>query len=232
MAVNPNIVAAISGEPKTGKSHLGLTFPDPMVVFSFDIGLEPVRAKFPEKKIEVKTYPMPFIDSVKGTGFQKELKEIWDTFNKDYKATVEDTDVATIMVDTWTAVYEVARIARAKELGQENLLQFQYGDVYARMRSLIQRPRMAGQNLILTTYMRDKYVKDQSTGEKEADGWKGTMSEADIILWTRRTTKPAPGGKKKTTIITTIKDNRYELDLNELEFENLTYKDLMDLLVG
>lgn len=229
----PNLIVSISGTPKTGKSHLALTFPAPLVVFSFDVGLEPVLAKFPNKEIDVKTYPVPIVDSVKATGFQKEIKGVWDSFNDDLKRTTGNIKVKTLVVDTWTAVYELARIARACELGQENLLQFQYGDVYLRLKALIQYPRLAGQNLVLTTYLRDRYVKDSNTGEKELDGWRGTESEVDVVLWTRKERKSLPGGQKRNVIITLIKDTRYDdenLTLSGQELEMATYDDIIAVL--
>ena len=216
--------------PKTGKSHLALSFPAPLVIYSFDVGIEPVLRKFPDKEIRVETYPIPIIDSVKGVGLGKELLGIWRRFNDDLKATVEDTSVKSIVIDTATAVYEIARIARAAELGQENLLQFQYGEVYARMKAIVQRPRIAGQNLVLTHYLRDRYVKDENTGEKELDGWRHTEGEVDVVLVVRRDVKKLSGGKTQNVIITTIKDNRYDLDISGLELENANYEDLIAVL--
>ena len=121
--------------------------------------------KYEGKDIRVTSYPIPIVASVKATGFGKEILGIWNKYTDDLKVTAEDTEIKTIIIDTWTAVYELARIARAAELGQENLLQFQYGDVYARLRAQIQYPRIAGQNLVLTTYLRDRYVNEANTGE-------------------------------------------------------------------
>lgn len=229
----PNLVVSISGHPKTGKSHLALTFPAPMVVFSFDIGLDPVLKKFEGKDIVVKTYPIPIIDSVKALSFQKDLKGIWDSFVNDLKKATENVKIKTLVIDTWTAVYEIARIARASELGLQNIVQHQYGDVYARLRSLIQRPRIAGQNLVLTTYLRDRFVGDQNTGEPELDGWKRTESEVDVVLWTRRdvqTVMEANKPIKKNVITTLIKDNRYDLDINGKELTMANYNDLVAVL--
>jgi len=225
-----NIIVSISGQPKTGKSHLALSFPPPIRVFNFDIGIEPVLKKYPDKDIRVTSYPIPIVDSVKATGFGKEISKIWNQFTDDLKAASEDTEIKTIIIDTWTAVYELARIARAAELGQENLLQFQYGDVYARLRAMIQYPRIAGQNLVLTTYLRDRYVNEANTGELELDGWKRTESEVDVVLWTSRVQKSVAGGKKENKIITLIKDNRFDLQICGVEMEMGTYDDLMALL--
>lgn len=228
-----NIIVSISGMPKNGKSHLALSFPAPMTIFSFDIGLESLLRKFPDKEFDVKTYPIPIIDSVKGKGLQKEIMGIWNTFMDDLRVATE-SNAKTLVIDTATAVYEIARIARAGELGQENLLQFQYGEVYARMKSIIQRPRLAGQNLVLTHYLRDRYVDNASTGEKELDGWRHTEGEVDVVLTIRkeRVSRIGKDSKphKKTIFITTIKDNRYDPQVEGEELENANYDDLVAIL--
>lgn len=215
----PNLIVSVAGVPKSGKSHLALTFPEPVVIFSFDIGIEPVLKHFPDKQIKVVTYPVPIVDSVKALGMQKELRGIWDTFVSDYRKQTENKDVQTLVIDTATAVYEIARVARAAELGQENLLQFQYGDVYARMKSLIQRPRIAGQNLVLTHYLRDRYVNDMNTGEKELDGWRHTEGEVDIVLRVRKEVRKLPKGERAVFFVATLTDNRYDPTADGTEFE-------------
>lgn len=225
----PNLIVSVSGAPKTGKTHISLSFPAPLLLFSFDIGYEPVLAKYEGKEIEVKTYPIPIIDSVKPTPY---AREIYQQFTKDYKQAIEGTSYKTVVVDTATALYELGRHCRAEELRQENLLQFQYGEVYARLTAVITRARLAGVNLVLTHYMREKYVGNEGTGEMELDGFKRTEGLVDIVLETRRETrvKSGKGGGKDTIIVTRIKDNRYDLSLNEKELEMANYDDLLALL--
>ena len=226
----PNLIVSIAGAPKSGKSHLALTFPDPMLVFSFDIGLEPVLVKFPDKAIEVKTYPIPIVDSVKPRPY---AKEIYGQFTKDYKEAIEGGTWKTVVIDTATALYELGRHCRAEELGQENLLQFQYGEVYARLTAVILQPRLNGINLVLTHHLREKYVANEATGAMELDGFKRTEGLVDLVLETRREVRTVVKENKKgrqNYIVTYIKDNRYDLDLNGEEVEMATYDDLLALL--
>jgi len=221
------LVVSIAGDPKTGKSHLMLTFPDPMLVFSFDIGLEPVAKKFPDKKIEVKTYPIPIVDTLKPKPY---ARAIWNQFVKDFTAAIDSGKYKTIGIDTSTNLYSLAKQCYTEELGQQQLLQFQYGEVYTRLGALYNRARLAGVNLVITHYLADEYINNAATGKQKLDGWKGTEAAVDVALWTRRERRAIAGGDKKNFIVTTVKDNRFDLDLNEAEFDNLTYADLMLLL--
>ncbi len=226
----PNLIVAISGEPKTGKSHLALTFPAPIVLYSFDMGIEPVMRSFPGKDIRVVTFELPLVETVRAIGQKKEILAVWNEFKAGYIKATEDTKVKTIIIDTSTAAYEIARIARTGELGRE-LDPTEYGDVYLRMKALIQRARLSGQNLVLTHYMKDIYVDNKATGEKKIDAFRYTESEVDLSLITSRVTNRAPDGKKYTSIITTIKDTRYDaLNLTGFEFTNATYADIISVL--
>ena len=63
MTLAPNILASISAKPKSGKTHLSFTFPEPIKVFSFDLGADYVRTKFPDKQIDIKSFVLPVIES-------------------------------------------------------------------------------------------------------------------------------------------------------------------------
>jgi len=225
----PSLTVSISGLPKTGKSHLALTWLPPIRIFSFDIGLDPVLAKFPDKAIDVKTYPIPLLDTMKPA---KYAKGIIEAFDKDYKEAVEGGEFQTVVIDTATALYEIQRHCRAEELGVQNIMQWQYGEVYARLNGIIFRPRITGVNLVLTHYLREKWIDEKNTGILELDGYKRTEGYVDLVLETRRgINKSLPKGKQNV-IITLIKDNRFDLDLNGLEFEMTTYDELIALIVG
>lgn len=226
--IMPNLIVSEAGGAKTGKTHLAFTFPEPIVVFSFDIGQEPVLAKFPDKDIKVIPYIIPLYETVRAVGMKKDISNLWAEFSADFKDAADKPTVKTLIVDTATALYEICRIGRSGELGRE-LAPIEYGDVYLRMKALIHRARITGQNLVLTHYLKDIYVGDKPTGEKALDGWRHTEGEVDVVLTTRREVKVV-GQKKENVIITTIKDNRYDLALNGLESINMTYDDLITLL--
>ncbi len=224
--IRANLSISISGEPKTGKSFLALTFPPPIVVFSFDIGLEPILLNFKGKEVSVITYPIPIVETVRAVGMKKDILDIWNKFNEDYRKATEDRKVKTIVIDTATALYEICRIGRTGELGRE-LDPTEYGDVFLRMKALIQRARISGQNLVLTHYLKEIYGDDRRpTGEVKLDGWKGTESEVDAALRTRMDSR-MEAGKRKNFIMTTIHKSRYDgLKTTGLEVENMDYEKL------
>jgi len=229
---NPNLITNIEGKPKSGKTHLALTFPDPMIYFSFDIGLEPVLNKFKDKVVDVKTYPIPIVDSTKPKPY---AQSIWSSFTKDYASAIDSTNYQTAVIDTGTILYMLARHARQEELKQPYMLPRDYGEIYARLIALVQRPRVGGMNLVITHWLRDRYVDDKNTGTSELDGWKGTIDYVDLSLRIRREIRDVMvDGKKarKNIIVTSIEDNRYEKDLNGMEFDDVTYEDLISLIVG
>ena len=222
----PNLVVAVAAQPKTGKTHFGLTFPEPIVVYSFDIGIEPVLARFKDKKIEVRTYPIPIIDTLHPKPY---AREIVSAFRKDFQSD-SSSGYKTLMIDTWTLLYQLYNHARAEELGQEQLLQFQYGEVYTRMDALILQARVLGINLVLTCYLKEKYLKNEATGELVPDGPSHTVGLADVILNMRKETKVFSATKRQTTFYAIIEDNRYDPDMDGLELTNPTYGDLISVL--
>lgn len=223
----PNLIVSIAGLPKAGKTHLALTFPAPMVVFSFDLGFEIVRAKFAGKEINVKTYSIPILESSHPKPY---AQPIWQEFVKDYKKAIWDKEIKTVVVDPATTVWELDRHAYTEELGQKQLLPVQYSEPNARMSALLTEPRISGVNLVLTHYLRDIYVNDKATGELELDGFKRTEGLVDLVLHLQREQRPAKGGGKENFIRTIVKDNRYDLALNGMDFENGSYDDLIALL--
>jgi hypothetical protein len=224
------IVFTIIAPPKTGKTYYACTCPERVVIYSFDLGAKIVvaRPEFKGKDIVVREYPLPIVDSVQGKGQQEDIKTVWDAFSKDYQKDIADPKVNTLVIDTGTHLYEIARIARSKELGQTNLLQHQYGDVYARIRALIQRARLANKSLVITHHVRDKYVDDKNTGEVEQDGCKIIPGEADVVMWlTKKTTKVE--GRMRVVTTARISDSRWR-EIEGMEFDNPSYDDILAML--
>lgn len=224
----PNLIVSVSSKPKHGKSHLALTFPEPLLVFSFDIGLDPVLKKFPNKAIEVKTYPIPIVDSDPPKPY---AEPIWTQFNLDYKEAIESGVYATVVVDTATALWEIVRHAITEERNRKKLLEIEYALPNIKMSGLFAQPRVTGVNLVVTQYLRDRYVNGENTGQLELDGWKRTEGQADIVLEIERITQTSKVGKK-SVMETTIKDNRYDRDLNGIKLIDTTYDEILALVIG
>lgn len=223
----PNLIVAVSSPPKIGKTHFALTFPKPLKIFSFDLGFKPVLAKFEGQNIDVEEYPLPIIDTMRPKPY---ANAIWEKFKKDYQDAVGKYE--TLVVDTSTALYEICRHALRERLGQKEILQHQYGEVYANMSGIIMRPIVAGVNLVLTHHLKPIWVDDKDTGEYKLDGYTRTEGLVDVVLRMRREAKIIDG-KKRKVVITTITDTRYDdedLTLSGQELENATYNDLIAVL--
>jgi len=222
------LIVAISGMPKTGKTHLSFTFPEPIAYFEFDIrGSAPVIVKFPDKRIDVFTYPLPIIDTDPPEPYASKL---WKSFDEDYKVKVESGDYQTVVLDTSSMIWRVVGHAEAEELGQKKILQRQYYRPNLRMNSLFTRAKMAGVNLVSIQYLADVYLDEKATGEQKSDGWGQVEAAVDIVIWSGRRMIPQKDGKKHVVFEHTIKANRYEPDVDGMTLQNTSYDELYALL--
>ena len=230
----PNILVSISGLPKTGKTFLSMTFPEPIKVFSFDLGADFVRTKFPDKVIDVQNFNLPIIES---ESFSWALP-VWDDFYKQYKRDVEGGKYQTIVLDTATAVESILRQAILEELQQDKpnkqkLATNEYVARNLRMTALFSRAKVSGVNLATIQYLREQWVrkpgsdKAEPTGELIVDGWNQTEGQADINI--EMTTKVKAG---RTIMLATIKSNRFEREMNGKQFEDTTYEEIIAILLG
>jgi len=224
--VIPNIIVSINGMPKSGKTHLALTFPKPLCIFSLDIGIERVLPKFQGQEIEVKTYDIPIQDTLHPRPY---AQKFWKEFTSDYQQATESKVYKTIVVDTGTALYELARHAYAEELGIKNLLPQLYGEVYTRLSALILKARVLGINVVWTHHLREKYIDDKNTGELEMDGFRRAEGLVDLVIRIRCETRRI-GSKAENKIVATLDKCGYDYTLNGFELESCTYDDIIALL--
>lgn len=216
----PNISTVISGPPKTGKTHLALTWPAPIVLYSFEGGAQYVaETKFAKKEIVIRNYQIPVQYSVaSGPAWAHKL---WEEIHKQYQEDVSGKKFATVILDTGTHLWEIVRSAFEEKLGHDIGKARNYGEPNSNMAWVLRYPLTMGMNLVAIQYLKDVYVNDQATGEQDIDGFKRTKGLADVALTTKRAGKD---------IVTRITDCRFALDLCDTEHKNLTHEQLMLLL--
>ncbi len=223
---SPNIIVSIKGEPKNGKTHFALSFPDPISLISLDLGAKPIIAKFPKKKITLRELPMPLFDSLTtiNAGFDDFWAQVKEVIYKD----IDSGDYNTIIIDTASALWEVIRYAfneeQGKEIGAGGKAR-NYGEPNARMYGIVTKAQLAGVNLVLINYLKDKWENDVNTGKQVIDGWRRTEALADIVLLNEKVT-----GAKGSEFKTTITDCRFDPTLDGTVLNNATYEDLMLVL--
>ncbi len=230
----PNLLVSIAGSPKTGKTHLAFTFPEPIKVFSFDFGARLVASKFKGKQIDIVEYPLPIMDTLSSKPYADELEKMAKQVRKDIAEAIDSGEYKTVVIDTLAALWEIIRLAAAAEENRDKLGRARdYGEVNVQVKSIFTRAALHGVNLVVISYLKDKYVDDKPTGSTVIDGWKHTEGAADICLQTRRESRSVKGddGKfaKKNVVVTTVTDSRFDLDSGQ-EYDMLDYETLAALL--
>jgi hypothetical protein len=217
----PPIVVGISGEPKSGKTHLAFTFPPPIKLYSFDIGADFVSRKFSDKTIEIVPFDLPIIDSDPPPPYAEAL---WDKFEKMYKADVEGGKYKTLVIDTATALWQILVQGITEAKHRKKILEVEYHLPNLKMSALFTNARRNGVNLVTTQYLREKYIDEKKTGDFEIDGWKRTAGQVDIDLWIESIDKGDSHLNRST-----IKKARFGRELNNKAFDDLTYQRLIAL---
>jgi hypothetical protein len=226
----PNILVSISSPPKTGKTHLAMTFPKPIKIYSFDQGADIVKKlSFKKEQIDIKNFYMPIIESENPEPWATKL---WDEFYGEYKKDVEGLVYQTLIIDTATAMETILRqmVLEDKQEDKPNKQKLGTTEYLARnlkMTAIFARARKAGKNLVVIQYLKDKWGKKDGssemapTGEVVIDGWNQTEGQVDIVL--------TMGKKKKgdkTVMVTTVKDNRFNRNMEGKSYDDTNYEEL------
>jgi len=242
----PNIIFSISGLPKSGKTHLALTFPEPIKVFSFDGRSDQVRQRcFPDKVIDIENISVPIIESDDDTEW---APPIWDAFYKNYKAAVNSGQYQTVVIDTATtahtilnqAVFEWVKREEEGKAAQYNkeakerkkLAVNEYHTRNLLMKALFDLPKNAGVNLVVIQYLGEKWATTpgkkmaEPTGELKVQGWGQTEAFADVNI--EMETK----GKLKVVMVATIKSTGFDRTSVGQSLEDTSYDEIIALVLG
>lgn len=199
-------VVLICGETGTCKTTLGLTFPKKLAYFELDLGgFDRAKKRFKQEikdgQIVHSTYALPqqVIEDQLGLTQSSRLigvKEFWYKLLTDYSLMVRDPEVSTIMIDSFTFLWEVCHMGllqerQEKKPDKETLGEIEYADANLRIRTMIYQARMQRKNLILTTPMTDVRVDKLIRGEIKSvvigtkyAGWRHAGKEVDFIIET------------------------------------------------
>ncbi len=244
------IIFILWGEDKTIKTSLGLSFPKPIKHMEFDIGgfdranrnihkpaytdsngilvpehSLPVRDWVNQGLITSDQYIVPFqIQLDRATGSQPKIvvgmKELFYSFASDYIKHLDDPNIATIMVDTGTLLYDITCQGYVQELQEKQMpltaggmgkdgkalrtqLQPQeYREPYIRMRGFIYQAKAKKKNLVMTHHATDEYglvnvgqgiLEQGKTGKRVLHGWGQLGDAADVVVkttWNKTTSRP------------------------------------------
>ena len=220
------MIIGIWGDDKTCKTTFALTAPKKLAHMEFDIGgYDRAKHRFKEaistgdiitehEGHELR-YVMPFqygdmsdLNLVRPSKIVVGMKELFFQFLSHYMKLVNDPEIATIVIDTGTLLWEVCSssvLQEKQELqftadgnlkpGQQlrtSLNTFEYREPNIRMRGVMYQAKANRTNLIITHHSTDQYgpvlrggeVKEEKTGKKERKGWNTLGDSADVIVHT------------------------------------------------
>ena len=181
------------------------------MVINLDVGDEGVVEKFAATGKEIYVYNIPLqrptvlINASEGAS-----QEIWKKQWADINTKLEQVyalNPGTVVIDTMTEVYELARLAHFGKTDQ--IMPNKYGVVYAEMRSLV-RQAYAAENT--TTVFVHKMGIGFDSKQPEIKGWKEMDYMTQVNLRNDRT--PPESGYGIDNYFTTIKDCRQNPNIN------------------
>ena len=172
------IIASIEGTDKTGKSHLALTAPRPIMYIDLDVGTEGVIHKFQGEDLMVYQVEQP-----ERLGSSQELMgrygEIWATVQDKISEALAMNE-GTLIIDTFTEAYDICRLAHFGKMSQ--VQPHQYGVAYADLREVMRKVHQSKMSCILLHKMGSNF----NTGEPEMKGWNDIPHQVQVTLRTDR----------------------------------------------
>jgi len=166
------LVMRIGGFEKDGKSHFGFTAPPPIGIVNIDRGLEGMYEKFAREKelyISDDFRAMP-------SETQKDNERRWDAIMEVYTEYLEGSIVRSILYDTDTEGWEIARLAYLGKL--VGVRELHYPEVNSIFRKVIDMALASDKNVIFTCRLRKQYIRSKSAEGKDTASWNGKYEES------------------------------------------------------
>ncbi len=227
------MVFAISGLEKSGKTHLALSGDEPILAHGFDTGLRPVVNKFlaQGKKIYAAYYGYKRRVDVKASASeQADYHQTWGEFNRNFEAGLRLGE-GTIVIDSWTEVCELARLAKFGKLAQ--VMPHMYGPVNAELKELIKWAVESNMTVVLLQRLKPLWVNNARTGDYEPAGYSETPFEVDTNMTTwRQPLEGMPNGVEFHCLVKECRDAmEYSgADLRDVLGEDYTLSQFLDLV--
>ena len=233
---------SLVGKKKTGKTTLLLSAPKPMVVFDFEFGVDRVEPRFIKQGQDIEVHRMTPASPVKMKNEHQKAVDFWNDFYARYNKALEDPKVVTIGMDTFSAVWEIRRLAFLGELNllvstrggdaRKNMRPEEYFIPNTDMKQLLVQAKVHGKILIVTHHTRSVYEdftdsrgtkQSRATGEEEPDGFKYTGDNVDVEVWM---------SKKDNKPVAELRTCGLSMSAEGTRIEDPTFKKLDDIIAG
>ena len=160
---------SVEGREKRGKTHFALTAPGPIIYINLDEGLDRVQpeVKFPNLDLRVVNIPNFSKDGHPDKVADEALK-VWENLKQIHVSALEAA--RTVVYDSFTEVWELARLARFGKL--QSVQWFHFGPVNREFHDFIREFNRHDANLILLhKSMAEKDENGAKNGNQERKGF-------------------------------------------------------------
>lgn len=161
----PPMAIEFIGEQGSGKTHGGLSFPEPALCDTEGKGWVVLKKYGNKRWFRARSFGdvIDFVNTV-----------------------LNDDSIKTAVFDSSKDIVDMAERFVLKELGKETLWSTKgavlYSHVYGKIDWIIQTLRMAGKNVVFTSRLKDEYIDDKRTGGQVIDGYKKAGYQVDIQI--------------------------------------------------
>ena len=237
---------SVFGPEGSGKTSLLLSAPKPLVIIDLDMGIRRAKA---QGKVPKDVYLLQFEMPVRGLD-KKDYMAVWEKIIGKVNALIADSSVASIGLDTGTALYELCLLSHWGKA--EKLMPIMYGAPNGSFRADLLNPLQRAvssdsKNVIMLHWAKDEYEAvltaegkarvDKSgdeirakTGYKIRDGWKGLGASLDLEVACNVEREKKKQAKYVCEVTLNKRDTSKEG--TRLENGNITLPNIADLCVG
>ena len=173
--VPQRIIALVTGQTNTGRTHLTFTAPGPIAYQGIEMGDEGVKEQFADDKIIMGSHYIAQVvrkldqtDANEKKKAQAEAGDIYHKFATDFVAALKSPDIKTIVWDTGSQLGELARVAAFGRLTK--VLPRDWTDQKYEFSKLVQMAYAYDKNFLVIAKLGAVYRDDKRTGELEPKG--------------------------------------------------------------
>lgn len=199
------LVACLSGREKVGKTHFALTAPGPIFFINIDLGTEGVVGKFQDqgKRIYVQDVRVPKLAN------KAVYEPMWENLKSVFQK-IYSLNEGTVVVDTDTEVYELARLAKFGKLSQ--IMPQHYTEVNNEYREVLRLAYDSPMNSVFIHKMKPKYINNARTADYEPSGFGDMEYNSQINIICYREDSQEGSGMPEFSVF--VKDCRQNPSLN------------------
>ena len=229
----PRLIVSIWGPVKSGKTHLGLSFPRPIhAVEVGETGVEDLTIMHPDWDVRYRSLIIPNL-SPSLADHEKLLAELDETLHE-----AVESDAATFLVDSFSRVWRSVRVVKTEEGFQNsqrlkrNQADYELANDYVEQIIQVARKRR-NMNIVLVHRHREVYRKDDegkltATGDLEARDYKGMENIVQLQIRTGKQQFIDPKTREKSLDFAhTIELCRFDPDLEGVMVRRLDYQRLV-----